>query len=148
MRRDEEARALWRQVYPKLSEGRPGLAGSVTARAEAQVARLACIFALLDLSSVVQVEHLRAALALWSHCEQSVRYIFGDSLGDPIADEILRALRQSADGLTRTHIRDAFKRNKNTAVIGPALDILVEYGLASYAMEATGGRPAERWRAL
>jgi hypothetical protein len=46
--RDAEARRLWHAVYPELSEGRPGLLGAVTARAEAQVTRLALLYALLD----------------------------------------------------------------------------------------------------
>jgi len=41
LRRDEEARAIWHEVYPELSEGKPGLLGAVIARAEAQVMRLA-----------------------------------------------------------------------------------------------------------
>src|SRR5262249_46738903 len=35
VRRDDEARAVWREVYGGLSEGRPGLAGALLARAEA-----------------------------------------------------------------------------------------------------------------
>ncbi|MFC1944492.1 hypothetical protein ACFLX5_03235 [Chloroflexota bacterium] len=31
LRRDEEARRIWAGVYPKLSEGKPGLFGAVTA---------------------------------------------------------------------------------------------------------------------
>jgi hypothetical protein len=50
IRRDADARAHWAKVYEKLSEGRPGLLGHVTARAEAQVLRLSCLYALLDQS--------------------------------------------------------------------------------------------------
>jgi len=91
LKRDEKARALWHEIYPELSEGKPGLLGAATARAEAQVMRLAMIFALLDLSDVIRVEHLTAALAIWEYCEASARYVFGESLGDPVADEIQRA---------------------------------------------------------
>jgi hypothetical protein len=55
--------------------------------------------------------HLRAALAAWEYCEASAAHIFGNSLGDPIADEIERALKQQfSEGMTRTAIRDLFKR--------------------------------------
>ena len=37
---DDAARKLWAQVYPTLSEGKPGLLGAITARAEAQVLRI------------------------------------------------------------------------------------------------------------
>jgi len=58
LRRDDEARQLWHQEYPRLSEGLPGLLGTTVARAEAQVMRLACAYALLDLSAVVRREPL------------------------------------------------------------------------------------------
>jgi hypothetical protein len=73
---------------------------------------LACIYALLDRSKIIRVEHFRAALALWTDCESSARYIFGDSLGDPVADTLLKALRNSANGLTLTEMRDLFGRNR------------------------------------
>ena len=38
--RDEAARAPWREVYPQLSEGSPGLVAAITNRVEAQVAHL------------------------------------------------------------------------------------------------------------
>lgn len=144
--RDQHARDAWHAVYPELSAGRPGLLGSVTSRAEAQVTRLSLVYALLDLSDTIRLEHLQAALALWEYCEASARFIFGDSLGDPMADEILQALRSAPNGLTRTDLRDLFGRNKSGADIDRALAVLQEYGLARYVDETgTGGRPARRW---
>jgi hypothetical protein len=146
MRRDEEARSLWASVYPSLSEGAPGLAGALTGRSEAQTARLACLFALLDKSRLVQEKHLRAALALWSFCERSVRFVFGNSLGDDVADELLAALLSRSEGMTRTEIRDFFGRNKDAGRIVRALGLLLRHGLAAKQPELdTGGRPAERW---
>ena len=43
-----EAWNLWEQQYPILSGGHAGLHGKLTSRAEAQVRRLACVYALLD----------------------------------------------------------------------------------------------------
>jgi hypothetical protein len=60
-----------------LSEGQPGLFGAVTSRAEAQVIRLALLYALLDEADHIGTEHLRAALALWRYAEDSARFIFG-----------------------------------------------------------------------
>ncbi|HEV8716340.1 MAG TPA: hypothetical protein VGX03_26400, partial [Candidatus Binatia bacterium] len=57
VKRDDEARELWRAVYHDLSTGKPGLLGAVLSRAEAQVLRLSVIYALLDMSAVVRVEH-------------------------------------------------------------------------------------------
>lgn len=150
MRKDAEARADWRAIYPALSEGKPGsMLGAVTSRAEAQTMRLACIYGLLDKSAVVRREHLRAALAVWTYCEQSAVYIFGQSLGDPVADTIVQAVRQVAPaGLTRTEISNIFGRNRDSGQINRALDALREAGLARSEFEQTEGRKAERWFAV
>jgi hypothetical protein len=155
---DAQARELWHEVYPELSEGRPGLYGAVTARAEAQVVRLALLYKLTDttpdgtegthLRPTIGEQHLRAALAFWRYAQQSAAFIFGDSLGDPVADEILRALRGNwPEGLTRTQLRDLFSRHRGAAEIGRALELLARLDLAFHQIEQTDGRPAERWLA-
>ncbi len=146
LKRDEEARADWHKVYPALSNGRPGLVGAVISRAEAQVMRLASVYALLDCSAIIRREHLHAALALWEYCEASALFIFGDSLGDPTADETIRALRAAGlGGMTRTEIRDFFGRNKSEREIGRALQVLQGLGMAFFTRNETKGRPEERW---
>ena len=143
--RDKGARASWQAVYPELSEGKPGLLGAVISRAEAQVMRLASLYALQDMSYVVTQDHLTAALAVWEYCEASARYIFGQRLGDPIADDLLNALRKHRDGLTRTDIRDWFGRNRKAHEIDRGLALLAKQGLASMEELPSGGRPIERW---
>ena len=136
---------LWHEVYPALSEGKPGLLGAATARAEAQVMRLALIYALLDRSSEIRKEHLTAGLALWEYCEASTQFVFGESLGDPVADTIKTALDVQPNGIARTDINNLFGRNKNAKQIGRALISLVSNGSASSTTEKTGGRSTERW---
>ena len=137
---------MWVEVYGDLSEGKPGLFGAVTSRAEAQVVRLAALYATLDLSRYIEVEHLAAALALWDYAEASARYIFGDATGDPVADQITDALKAAgAGGMSRTEIRDLFKRNKSVASITQALLLLENSRKAHKVIEQTGGRPVERW---
>lgn len=144
---DPNARQLWENAYDWLSEGAPGLFGAVTSRAEAQVRRLAVIYALLDCSAVIRTPHLRAALAIWSYCERSARYLFGDSLGDPLADQVRSALMRNPDGLTRTEINRLFGGHRQSKSIERALASLSERGLAACDIRSTGGRPEERWRA-
>ncbi|GAC1496668.1 MAG: hypothetical protein NVS1B1_14310 [Candidatus Limnocylindrales bacterium] len=142
------ARLRTHEVYAELSDARPGLVGAVTSRAEAQVMRLACLYALLDLSGKIRREHLEAGLAVWQYCEASARHIFGDSLGDPFADEILYALRASPSGLTRTDLHDHFHRHKGAGELERALEVLVQAGLVRRVVEqSTGGRRADRWTA-
>jgi hypothetical protein len=145
LRRDDGAKQIWREVYGALSEGKPGLLGSVTGRSEPQVLRLALVYALLDAAKSISTPHMLAALAAWDYCEASARFIFGDSLGHPEADRILKALRANSQGLTRTEIRDLFGRNQNESVIEAALTALEERGLARKVFEQSGGRPIERW---
>ena len=51
-RRTPEARELWMDRYPALSEGRQDVYGAATSRAEAQVLRLSALYAALDRSSL------------------------------------------------------------------------------------------------
>lgn len=147
--RDPQARALWGELYRSLSDGLPGLAGSILARGEAHVTRLSLIYALLDSSSVVRVEHLLAALAVWDYCVGSVLYLFGDKIGDTLADKILPELRDSPNGLTRTDINRLFQGNKSSSEITRSLNILAEQGLATKTLERgtdpNQKRPTEKW---
>jgi hypothetical protein len=145
LQRDDGARKIWREVYGALSESKPGLLGSVTARSEPQVLRLSLVYALLDGATIISAPHMLAALAAWDYCEASAQFIFGDSLGYPEADRILAALRTEPQGLTRTELRDLFGRNQREPVLEAALTTLEERGLAHRDALQTGGRPAEHW---
>ena len=121
----------------------------MNARAEAQVIRLSCIYALLDLSPTICIDHLKAALEVWRYCEDSCRYIFGDALGDPTADALLRALRdRKPEGLTRTEMNQLFKGHKGSSQIGRALELLKAQGLVRLQSKETKGRPVEEWFAV
>ena len=150
MKRDHEAADLWRAEYPKLAGDRFGLFGAVTSRAEAQTLRLSMVYALLDGSTLIRAEHLRAALALWRYAEQSARLIFGEASGDPLADEIFVALRRAGTtGLTRTEISALFSRNRDAGQIQRALAALSRLGRARVERSRGGaGRPEERWFAM
>jgi hypothetical protein len=150
VKRAPEAAAMWREKYEGLTAEFPGLFGAVTSRAEAQVTRLSLVYALLDGSKEIRREHLLAALALWGYAAASARQIFGDLLGDPIADRILRELRAiRPEGLTRAEINsDLFGRNINAARLESALLTLKSLELAFSVREAAsdrGGPRPERW---
>ena len=149
MQFDQDAETLWRAVYEELSEGKPGLLGAATSRAEAHVVRLSLIYALLDSAAAIRIEHLRAALAVWNYCAASARFIWGDAIGDPTADETLRALRAaSEDGLSRWDLMNHFSRHKSAEELDRAIGVLAERGLVRTATEDTGGRPVVRYWAL
>ena len=137
----------WRAIYYDLSADRPGLAGALLGRAEAQVMRLAGLYALLDGEGAVDTVHLKAALALWEYAESSTRQIFGNSTGDSIADTILQALRSSNE-LDESAISALFGRNVSAARLDQAKGVLESNGLAHGAIRVSelGGRPARVWR--
>jgi hypothetical protein len=143
--RSNAAERLWADVYPALSEGKPGLLGAILGRAEVQALRLACIYALLDQSEVIHKVHLEAGLALWDYSEASAARIFGTRIGHPTADRILAALRVRGE-LTETEVHDLFKRHKSALDIGQGLELLEQRGLAVREERSTGGRPLGIWR--
>ena len=115
--------ARWREVYGRLTKGHPGMFGAVTARGEAQVIRIALIYAVIDKSDLIEVPHVDAGLAVWDYCERSAKYIFGEMLGDNVADTILDGLKRvHPAGLSRSEIyRDLFGSNARASAIGAAL---------------------------
>jgi hypothetical protein len=150
LRRDDEAREIWREAHGELSADRPGMTGALLGRAEAHVFRLSMLYAALDGGAEVRPPHLLAALAVWGFCEQSVRHVFGDALGDSVADELIRLLRAAPDGLTRWDMSNALGRHVLADRIGKALALLAEHGLARMAPRTADGRgrPEERWLAV
>lgn len=143
---DAEARDRYSAIYEQLSAAQPGMFGAATGRAEAHTIRLALIYALLDTSPVIALPHLNAALAVWRYVRDSTRWVFGDSLGDPTADDIWALARERARGVSRTEVRDLFSRNKKAREIDRALAALVDAGRLRRDRGHDGnGRPAEIW---
>jgi hypothetical protein len=145
IRLDSEATEYWCTIYPDLSEGDAGVFGAVVNRAEAQVMRLASLYALLDCSTMIRLPHMLAAIAVWNYCKASAKFIFGHKLGDALADEILEVLHARPNGMTRNELIEYFQRNKSGIEISQSLMLLQELQRARFEKESTGGRPAERW---
>ena len=132
--------------YDELTSDRPGLFGAVTGRGAPYIHRLALVYALLDCSPLIERKHAVAAFAVWDYCSASAAHIFGQRLGNPIADAILDALRSEPEGMTRTEISKAFGAGHEKH--GPALSLLRDSALAyPVKLSGTGGRAAERWYA-
>lgn len=143
----DDTRELWWHTYPQLTEPADGLAGQLTARAEAHTIRLALLYTLLDATNTIRPEHLQAALALWDYAARSAGWAINQSTGDPLAEQIHAALTRSPDGLTRTQLRDLLHRNLPAERVEQALHTLIATGRATRHQNPTAGRPAEIWTA-
>jgi len=147
--RSPAARELWAKAYEDFGDGPGGLAGAVTARPEAQALRLSVAYAMLDGSATIEPKHLQAALAVWRYAEASAIAIFGDALGDPVADRLLAALREAGEaGLDGTEQRDLFGRHAKADQLERARAELERRGLVVTTSEETGGRPRLVTRAV
>lgn len=125
---DKGTEPLWDGIYEDLTEEEPGLLGSITARSEAYVTRLACIYALLDKSSTIKIKHLKAAVAVWDYARASAEYIFQGRSGDPLANKIIEALSGKPEGMTRTDIYIYFGKNISSEQISISLENLEKIG--------------------
>jgi hypothetical protein len=142
------ARRAWADAYQQLAEPQPGIAGAISARAEAHTIRLALIYALLDNNRQIQPAHLTAALALWDYAQRSAVWALEPSTGDPLAHQIHAALTHALPGgLTRTQLRDLLHRNPTTAQLDHALNLLADDGKITSQRVLTAGRPAQLWTA-
>jgi Protein of unknown function (DUF3987) len=139
--RDDMAESFWAEVYPDLSKGEKGLIGAVISRGEAQVMRLACLYALLDQSNIVRTEHLNAALALWQYAEKSARLIFGDRTGDRNVDKAKAWLKQQGN-ITLTELHNLFGRNLKKVDLDWIVSVLLGEGFATIdSVQDHEGRP-------
>lgn len=120
--------SLWGKIYIDLTEEEPGLVGSMTARSEAYITRIACIYALLDRSTRIRITHLKAAVAVWDYARASTEYIFQGKSGDPLANKIIEALSGKPEGMTRTDIYNYFGKNISSEQISISLKNLEKIG--------------------
>jgi Protein of unknown function (DUF3987) len=143
---DDDARELWRTHYERLTTPPPGLLGAVLGRAAPIVLRLALVCAALDGRPFILREHLSAALAVWTYAEASARFVFGQRLGDPLADKLHAALLEAGpQGVFRADLHRRHAKTVPTDRLGAALGVLRTAELAWSIAEETAGRTAERW---
>lgn len=145
--RSPDAEEFWADIYcGELAREWRGLVGALTARSEAQVLRLSALYALVNGSSIIDRDHIEAALAIWHYNVATIKHIFGEALGDPVADKIRNALLDAPDcTLSRSEISNLFSRHADSSRVQAALDLLEELDLARPWNEPTAGRPVERW---
>jgi hypothetical protein len=145
MRFTDAGADAWTLAYDSLeedAESAAGLVGPLLARGSAQTLRLSVVYALLDGSDRITAEHVEAAVAFWRYCARSVRDVFGEKTGNPIADRIAEAVDRAPAGITRTDIHALVSRNYTAAEIDVAIDELTRTGRYTTEERTTDGRPA------
>jgi uncharacterized protein DUF3987 len=147
IQRDEGAKRLWDARYEELTSSHPGILGSLSARAAAHCLRLSMICAVMDRSHYVRAEHLQAAFSIWNYSVDSIRYVFGDGLGDRVADAILNHLRAHPAGTARSELFNLFGRNESSGRIEAALKMLESLRMARCVSvpASAKGRPTQAW---
>ena len=136
----EAAGRRWSEGYQARAVDSPnGLLGFLVARPMPGPPP-GLLYALLDGSDVIDVDHLEAALAVWRYCRDSAAYIFGAAISDATAERLLDALR-SAGRLTGVDQRNVFAGHTSAMKLKDARAHLIRLGLAREEIESTPGRP-------
>ena len=115
--------------YDRLSADRSGMAGAITARAEAQVVRLSMVYAIAAGTRTVSAEHIQSALAFWNYAQASAEYIFADQTVGGKIDSTIKALIEGAhDGMSLTDIHKATGNNHKAGDLKASIQRLVDAG--------------------
>ena len=146
---DPAARELWAEYYGRLGrEGLTGVAGQVTARAEALLLRLSLIYAALDQQKVISRGNLESAWAVWKYCEASALLLFNAGVDESV-ERLEAELKCRPLGMSRTDISQFFHHNRGKREIERLLGQLLETARARSVQTTTPtGRLEERWVAM
>jgi hypothetical protein len=143
----DQAQKDWCKFYNSIKTAADGIVGSIVARSDAHVLRLTMLFTVLDGSSLMEPQHLKAAIAFWQYCERSASWIFGEKTGNKAADKIYWALQREPNGITRTQISlHVFNNHISKTNMDIAFSTLVDASLAYFKSERVkGDKPTQRW---
>ncbi len=134
MQFSDDARQVYERAYPRLKS--PCLDDfllSVLSRAPAHTVRLSMAFAICDMSEVIEVKHLRAALHWVKAFCDSANFIFQSKsdeekaeITNAQADKILSFLRENGEATKTDIYSKCFKRNCSSGKITEALTFLLD----------------------
>ena len=137
----DSANDLWDSQYCALSAEYSGLFGAVVSRAEAQVHRLALVYALLDGKDKIEESHLTSALSMWQYCHDSAARIFGRiSSNNPLAEKIIKIL-QNNGSMSSTELHSHLSNHVSAKEMKSILTDLEMHGRIAITRNSTAGRP-------
>jgi hypothetical protein len=148
----------YRAVYAKRTTTERTMA--LAARHRVYAWRFAHVFALTDLTAVIDEKHIEAAIAWTRYSRQSLEFIFNSEVGardtektQALASKILEFLRTQPDGATATEISGHFNRHVSAAELKVALKELIDSAPRVVEMKtdcdkSATGRPPKIYRAI
>lgn len=144
---------IWKSdLYGELSgdDGEDTAASEFSRRLLPYCLRIAALYAALEHRAQIGTDHLEAAAALCRYSRSTAEFVLSSTRRDPRVDRIRRAIYESADGVTRSQIRDMFGRNLKADVLGGLLaEVVVGDGSIEVVEDhRTGGRPSTSYRAV
>jgi len=102
-----DARELYgAEIYPSLRP-LPGRLAAMTARGAPIIRRLAGVYCVSRGDSLLSVEDLNAAKAVWDYSMETVRFVYGGTSFSALAEKMIAAIDEAAEaGLVLTELRD------------------------------------------
>lgn len=144
------ARDVWTELYPRITQDAPGMAGSLMARSEVYCRMLAMVFALLDSRAEINPDDLLTAQAWVEYWRRSIEYVFltGETVQE-LSDFDQKVLKLVTDspGVKLSELQEHWKR-KRTQEVKDSLEKLLNLAPPLIEMrrdESTGGRVAKRY---
>lgn len=148
----EAAWDRWDAIYTEVeSRVFPNMVTQLVVRGSAYITRIAALHAVIDASPMVEPHHLDAGLALWKYSQDTVLHIYGDRIGDPVADKLLTALREAGqEGMSGRDIQRVFSNHLTADKLTQAAGLLTHFGLIEVheVTKDRGGRPSMVYRAI
>lgn len=141
---DNESEKYWIQLYNNLSNNDSSIVGTLTARQEAQIRRLAMIIALFNGKNVIDIDSLVFAEEIFEYSIKTLREIYGNSTGDTLTDKIIDLLKASQGGISRSNLSEKLHKNYPKGSLDRSLNILKMQNLVrSESQQNPSGRPTE-----
>ncbi|MFO1418519.1 MAG: DUF3987 domain-containing protein [Methylotetracoccus sp.] len=149
----QAARALWREAHHSLRcDLESETLTALLERRAPNAVRLAMLFALCDLSLVIEERHIRSALAWVDYCCRSVRHVFATDASeaqaeafDQMRNRIRVFLAMRPDGATKQELTNECFNRERTEI--PLHEVLARMeadprcGLIGEAQPRKDGRP-------
>lgn len=141
-----EAYDYWKEIYPILTEDQSGLIGSLSSRAEAHTLRISMIYAIMDGTLNIKLEHLKAGYAVVNYSLESLKIIFQQKANNTSVGPRILSIINSNDGIKQSEILKSLGGHTTAEVVQNALHHLESEQLVFRKIESSnGGRNAIVW---